>query len=99
MVYSESRSVVYQFDISGAQQLGRDIPQRPRIWLLHVSEPPASVEFDKFQEGDIITFKEGMPREVSCTAFHSLPVAEINFKVGQKAQKRSKPKFEVSGFK
>ena len=32
-------------------------------------------------EGDIITFKEGISREVSCSASQSIPVADINIKV------------------
>ena len=60
------------------------------VYLLHLMdflpEPVAFVEFDKFQEGDIITFKEGIPREVSCTAFQSLPAADVSFKIGDKLQ-------------
>ena len=53
------------------------------------------MEFDKFQEGDIITFKEGIPREVSCTAFQSLPVAHVEFKVGDKTHGGVKTKSQV----
>ncbi len=46
-----------------------------------LSEQVNKVEFDKFMEGDIITFKEGISREVSCSASQSIPVADINIKV------------------
>ena len=66
--------------------------------LVHTAfllEPVAFVEFDKFQEGDIITFKEGIPREVSCTAFQSIPAADVSFKVGDKTQPDVKLKSDV----
>lgn len=62
---------------------------------MFTQEPVSFVEFDKFQEGDIITFKEGIPREVSCTAFQSLPAAHVKFKVGDKIHGGVKTKSQV----
>ena len=49
-------------------------------------ERPTSVEFDKFQKGDIITFTEGISRSITCLAFESNPAADIRIKVGNKVQ-------------
>ena len=55
-------------------------------WYIFLSEQVSKVEFDKFLEGDIITFKEGISREVSCSADTSIPAADVNIKVGGKVQ-------------
>ncbi len=56
----------------------------------------SKVEFDKFMEGDIITFKEGISREVSCSASQSIPVADINIKVAGREQFQINQNTEVN---
>ncbi len=61
-----------------------------------LSEQVSKVEFDKFMEGDIITFKEGISQEVSGSARQSIPVADVIIKVGDIIQTNVKQHSEVS---
>ncbi len=58
----------------------------------------SKVEFDKFMEGDIITFKEGISRKVTCSASQSVPVADINIKVAGRDQTQINQSTEVKIF-
>ncbi len=73
-------------------------PSQHNMHLLYannISEQVSTVEFDKFLEGDIITFKEGISREVSCSSSQSIPVADVSIKVAGTAQSNVKHHTEV----